>query len=296
MKVSLWKDIRKYSKTKGKVPLDERQLEAQRDIYIELAKSVILGFMLCIVAFEYMHMYGNETSYNFGTIGVCSLGTITYYYMLRFCYCNVIGLDSTFEMVLVPALLFAPFTLFYTSAIVIEALQLPTFNYLIAAAFFPLYFFIFYMGANKVYNNGLAQLEKEMLQEEQHFHSRKMLVINFIVIGIIAFMLPIPYDTVFSIGIILSAIFNLYSIYRFGFTTPSNDYILNNEGLSYHKALWGKKGRFVPYEDILDVSLQDTFNIGYAKDKVKIVCKDGSHIYLFPENSFRFCTELKNNL
>ena len=46
MKTSLLRDIIRYAKTKGKAPLDERQMDTLKDLYMELAKSVILAFCL----------------------------------------------------------------------------------------------------------------------------------------------------------------------------------------------------------------------------------------------------------
>ena len=82
----------------------------------------------------------------------------------------------------------------------------------------------------------------------------------------------------------------------YGFYTPHNAYILNESGLIYHKSLWNGRGGFLRYDEIESVKQQDTFNVGYAKDKVCIHCHDGRDILLFPENAYRFCVELENNL
>ena len=49
MKTSLLRDIIRYAKTKGKAPLDERQMDTLKDLYMELAKSVILAFMVFMI-------------------------------------------------------------------------------------------------------------------------------------------------------------------------------------------------------------------------------------------------------
>ena len=54
MKHSLLKDIIGYAKTKGRAPLDERQMNTLKDLYIELAKSTLLG---CMVSLSYMAIW-----------------------------------------------------------------------------------------------------------------------------------------------------------------------------------------------------------------------------------------------
>lgn len=66
--------------------------------------------------------------------------------------------------------------------------------------------------------------------------------------------------------------------------------------MHYYKALWNRQGGHIAYQDIESVEQRDTFNIGYAKDKVLIHCKDGKKIMLFPENAYQFCIEIENNL
>lgn len=56
MKSSLLKDIRKYAKTKGRVPLHERQMNTLKDLYLEFAKSIIIGFMIFMIAYGYMEL------------------------------------------------------------------------------------------------------------------------------------------------------------------------------------------------------------------------------------------------
>ena len=51
MKTSLLRDIIRYAKTKGKAPLDERQMDALKDLYMELAKSVLLAFMVFTIVY-----------------------------------------------------------------------------------------------------------------------------------------------------------------------------------------------------------------------------------------------------
>lgn len=87
-----------------------------------------------------------------------------------------------------------------------------------------------------------------------------------------------------------------YFIWQYGFAQPRNIYILDEQGLHYRKALWNRKGGFVSYDDIVSAKQQDTFNIGYAKDKVCVQLKNGEQILLYPENPYRFCTEIENNL
>ena len=53
MKTSLLRDIIRYAKTKGKAPLDERQMDTLKELYMELAKSVILAFMVFMIVYGY---------------------------------------------------------------------------------------------------------------------------------------------------------------------------------------------------------------------------------------------------
>lgn len=296
MKVSLWSDIRTYSKTKDRVPLDERQLETQKDLYMELAKSVCLAFMMYIAIMIFMLQFEVTLTNEVMMGGVSALGTITYFYLLRFCYHNIVGVDATFEVILVPAFTFIPCTFYYSGNILLELFHAPRIAYIMMACCIPIFLLVTYLGANKVYQNGKAQSLQYIQKEEQHFHSRRILMTFLIISFIILIVLPIPYYALFKVCTVSSSIFVLYNIYSYGFTTPSNDYILNNEGLSFRKAMWGKKGKFIPYDEIEDISLQDTFNIGYAKDKVRISCKDGTKVYLYPENAYQFYSELNNCL
>ena len=137
---------------------------------------------------------------------------------------------------------------------------------------------------------------REIYQGEIHFRSRKQIV-NFIIITIIFIsILPISFDALFQIGIVAGTLLILFMICYYGFYTPHNEYILNESGLIYHKSLWNGRGGFLRYDEIESVKQQDTFNVGYAKDKVCIHCYDGRDILLFPENAYRFCVELENNL
>lgn len=293
MKLSLWKEIRTYSKTKGLIPLDERQMDALKELYLELAKSMILGCMVFIVTYGFMDMRGQTLSINFMNLAICLLGAITYDYTIRFCYLNVIGLDANFEILLVPAMLFTPCLFFYTGFMILQLFILPPLVYLLLLCCLPLFFILAYLGLNRVYQNGKQQLEQEIKAEELHFRSRRQIVNYVIIAASLINFLPISYDLLFKCVLVLTSLLLLYHLYLYGFKTPMNDYILNEEGLRYKKALWGKKGGFLRYEDIQDIRQQDTFNIGYSKDKVHILCKDGRSVYLFPENSYRFCVEIK---
>ena len=65
MKTSLLRDIIRYAKTKGKAPLDERQMDTLKDLYMELAKSVILAFMVFMIVYGYKELYQKESTFNY---------------------------------------------------------------------------------------------------------------------------------------------------------------------------------------------------------------------------------------
>ena len=67
MKTSLLRDIIRYAKTKGKAPLDERQMDTLKDLYMELAKSVILAFMVFMIVYGYKELYQprNESAWSY---------------------------------------------------------------------------------------------------------------------------------------------------------------------------------------------------------------------------------------
>ena len=108
MKTSLLRDIIRYAKTKGKAPLDERQMDTLKDLYMELAKSVILAFMVFMIVYGYKELYQKESTFNYMSLAMSLLGAITYYYLLRSCYQQVIGIDVNFEILVIPALGFTP--------------------------------------------------------------------------------------------------------------------------------------------------------------------------------------------
>ena len=82
MKTSLLRDIIRYAKTKGKAPLDERQMDTLKDLYMELAKSVILAFMVFMIIYGYKEMYQKESTFNYMSLAMSLLGAVTYYYLL----------------------------------------------------------------------------------------------------------------------------------------------------------------------------------------------------------------------
>ena len=96
-KQSLLKDIIRYGKTKGKAPLDERQMDTLKNLYIELARSVLLAFMIFSIAYGYKEIHGEEISYSYFNLSVGIIGAVTYYYLLRFAYQQVIGIDENFQ-------------------------------------------------------------------------------------------------------------------------------------------------------------------------------------------------------
>lgn len=293
MKQTLWKTIRENNKKKGCIPFDERQMNTLRDLYIELAKTLIMTFMIFMLAYGYMEMYGKETSFSFLYLSMSLLGTITYYYTLRFCYSNVVCIDTTFEMVIVPAFIFTPYLLIVSCIILCNILHISLTFSIVFFCCYPIVIFLLYKAANRVYQKGRQQLECELNNGEIRFRSKRIVMTGALYASIILFILPIPYDIIFSIASFMATLLIVCNIYRYGFSTPHNEYILNDTGLYYHKALWGKKGNYIAYEDIQNIHVQDTFNIGYAKDKVRIECKDGSKIMLYPENAYQFYSELK---
>lgn len=296
MKPSLWKDIVKYGKTKGKAPLDERQMDTLKDQYMELAKSVITGFLILIITYGYMDMYGIECEIPIMYSGMGLLGAITYYHLIRFAYLQIIGIDVNFEILLVPAFLCTPFLFINSILVIASQIELTITLRLIILFSYPLIFWLLYVGVNHVYRNGRIIADQNIEKGEMHFKSRKQIVNYLIIAYVLLVVLPISYDLVLSISFIAGSILTLLLLWYYGFHTPHNTYILNEEGLRYHKTLWNGKGGFLRYDEIASVKQQDTFNIGYQKDKVCIVCKDGSQILLYPENAYRFCTEIENNL
>ena len=296
MKTSLLRDIIRYAKTKGKAPLDERQMDALKDLYMELAKSVLLAFMVFTIVYGYMDFYEKESTFSYLNISVSLIGALTYYYLLRSCYQQVIGIDVNFEILVIPALGFTPTLLMNALHVFGILFHADSLYFRFTSLLWPLYFLLFYLGANRVYQKGRLAMEQEIYQGELHFRSRKQIVNAIIVAIIFLSILPIPFDALFQIGFVTGTGLMLFMIWYYGFHTPHNEYILNESGLIYHKALWNGKGGFLRYEEIESVKQQDTFHVGYAKDKVCIHCYDGRDILLFPENAYRFCVELENNL
>ncbi len=147
-----------------------------------------------------------------------------------------------------------------------------------------------------MYQHGKMVMEKEIELGELSFRSRKMITNYVLFFLIIACMLPISYDMLCHMTLLLAMLFLFYTIWQYGFHTPTNIYVFDEEGLRYHKALWNRKGGYLRYDEIVSVKQQDTFNIGYAKDKVCIHTKQGKDVLLYPENPYRFCTELENLL
>lgn len=295
MKNSLAKDLIRYARTKGRAPLDERQMNTLKDIYVELAKSALIGMMLFLILYGYMDMRGMDTGLSFLNIGTSYIGTLAYYYFLRICYQQVIGIDVNFEIIVIPALFFTPSLCMNTLHILGLLFEVDDMYHIIVALLWPLYSFLLYAGANRVYQKGQLVQEYQMEHGELHFRSRKQIVNYVIIILVLLALLPISYDALFQVGIIACTIFTCYMIWYYGFHTPSNEYILNEAGLRFTRALWNRKGGFIPYEEIIAVDQRDTFNIGYSKDKVCIRCKDGKEIMLYPENAYQFCVELENN-
>lgn len=296
MKPSLMKDMIRYAKTKGRAPLDERQMNTLKDLYVELAKSMILFFMTFMIVYGYMERYGQETDFDYLNLAVSYLGTLTYYYLIRFCYQQVIGFDVNFEVLVIPALVFSPFLFMNTLHVIGIYFDFEKLYFYVTTALFPLYYLIIYYGANRVYQKGKAAQERQIESGELHFRSRKQIT-NYVIITIIVCAVrPISYDAIFKIGLLLATCMVFYMIWYYGFHTPQNEYILNEKGLIYTRALWNHKGGLLPYDQIERIEQRDTFNIGYSKDKVCILTKDGQKIMLYPENSYQFCVELENNL
>lgn len=296
MKVSLWRDIYKYAKAKGTVPLDERQMDTLKNLYLELAKALIMGFMVFSTLYGYMDLRGLESTFSYLELSCSLLGALTYYYMLRFCYQDVIGIDSNFEMLLVPAIIFTPCLLMEGGLLIISFFDIPVPSDIYVFTSLPIFLVLTYQGANLVYRKGKAQQEQDSYQGELHFRSRKQIV-NYIIITLVLIALfPIPYDTVLNLLLLCACILVISTVCYYGLYTPHNEYILNESGVIYHRALWGKKGGFLPYSEIRDIQQQDTFNVGYSKDKVCIYMKNGEEIRLYPENAYQFCVEVKNNL
>lgn len=296
MKESLLKDIIHYAKTKGRTPLDERQMNTLKNLYIELAKSTVMGCMVFIALYGYMDFKNLDSSISFLSLASSYLGALTFYYLIRFCYEQVIGIDVNFEIIVVPALLFTPNLIMNTIHILGSLLDLEKNFYVMTSLLWPLYLILVYLGVNRIYQKGKIVQEQHLEKGEIHFRYRRQIVNYVISIIVIISLFPIPYDFLFQLGLVLTSIFVIYLIIYYGFYTPHNEYILNETGLTYNKALWNHKGGYIPYHDIQKIEQRDTFNIGYAKDKVFIHCKDGQKIKLFPENAYQFCVELDNNL
>lgn len=296
MKKSLAKDLIRYAKTKGKAPLDERQMNMLKDLYIELAKSSLLGMTVFLILYGYMDARGFACSISFLNLGTSYVGALTYYYFIRICYQQVIGIDVNFEIIVIPALFFTPSLLMNTLHLIGMRLEVDSIYYTITAMLWPVYFLLLYAGANRVYQKGMLAQEYQMEHGELRFRSRKVIVNYVIVVLILLAVFPIPYDIIFQLGIIASTIFTFCMIWYYGFHTPQNEYILNETGLLFARTLWNQKGGFIPYADMLSIDQRDTFNIGYSKDKVCIHCKDGKNILLYPENAYQFCVEIENNL
>lgn len=296
MKGSLLKDIIHYAKTKGRAPLDERQMDKLKNLYIELAKSTVMGCMVFIVLYGYMDFRNLECSISFLSLASSYLGALTFYYLIRFCYEQVIGIDVNFEIIVVPALLFTPNLIMNTIHILGSLLNFEKDFYIMTSFLWPLYLILIYLGVNRVYQKGKIVQEQHLEKGEIHFRYRRQIVNYVISIITIISLFPIPYDFLFQLGLVVTTVFIIYLIIYYGFYNPHNEYILNETGLIYHKALWNHKGGYIPYEDIQKIEQRDTFNIGYAKDKVFIHCKDGQKIMLFPENAYQFCVEIENNI
>lgn len=296
MNTSLWKDIRKYAKTKGTIPLDERQMNTLKDLYLEFAKSIILGFMIFMIAYGYMELREIKTNFNFIILFSSLLGCISYYYTLRFCYSNVIGIDSNFELLLIPAFVFFPISFTYMIEMTLSFFNTPKIFMQFAFFLLPILIYLAYKGANLVYLKGIQQQEIETYNGELHFRSRRVSITYLQLIIIFISFYPISYEFYFNMFMICNSIFPLAMIIYYGFTTPHNEYILNESGVIYHKTLWGRQGGIILYSEIESIEQQDSFNVGYAKDKVRILCKDGREIKLFPENAYQFCIEITNNI
>lgn len=296
MKSSLMKDMIKYAKTKGRAPLDERQMNTLKDLYVELAKSMILFFMTFMIVYGYMERYGQETDFDYLNLAVSYLGALTFYYLIRFCYQQVIGFDVNFEVLVIPALVFTPFLLMNTLYLVGFLFDFDKVYFYIMTGLFPIYYLIIYFGANRVYQKGKMVQEQQIESGELHFRSRKQTTNYVIITIVICAVLPISYDAIFKLGLVSATCIVFYMIWYYGFHTPQNEYILNESGLIYTKALWNRKGGLLPYDQIDHIEQRDTFNIGYSKDKVCVYTKDGQEIMLYPENAYQFCVEVENNL
>lgn len=296
MKQSLLKDMIHYAKTKGRAPLDERQMNTLKDQYVELAKSTILGCLIFIILYGYMDIKNMESSFNFLALSSSYLGAVTFYYLVRFCYQQVIGIDVNFEVLVIPALFFTPNLIMNTIHIIGSLFNADKNFYYITSFLWPLYAILLYLGVNRVYQKGSIVQEQLLEKGEIHFRSRKQAVNYLITIIIILAMLPISYDFLFQTGLVAGTLFTLYIIWYYGFSTPHNEYILDENGLTFYKTLWNHEGAKLLYNDIQYIEQRDTFNIGYAKDKVLVHCKDGKEYMLFPENAYQFCVELENNL
>ena len=151
MKTSLLRDIIRYAKTKGKAPLDERQMDALKDLYMELAKSVLLAFMVFTIVYGYMDFYEKESTFSYLNISVSLIGALTYYYLLRSCYQQVIGIDVNFEILVIPALGFTPTLLMNALHVFGILFHADSLYFRFTSLLWPLYFLLFYLGANRVY-------------------------------------------------------------------------------------------------------------------------------------------------
>lgn len=296
MKPSLLKDIIGYAKTKGKVPLDERQMNILKELYIELARSVIMGFMFLIIAYGYMERQGMQTNFTFLELSMSLLGSICYYYTLRFCSVGVIGIDANFEYLVVPALCFSPF-LYSTSYLAIcYTFQVPEFFLKYAIVVFILAWIFLYAGLNFAYRKGKANHDQEDHDGELHFHSKKQFMPMIFLITCIIALFPIDRQLFYCILLILGSISIAVSIFFAIFMVNYDEYILGDDHLVFHRDLWGRKGTSIPYSNILHIEQTDTFHVGYAKDKIRITCKNGKSYLLYPENAYTFYEELLSNI
>ena len=64
--------------------------------------------MVFMIIYGYKEMYQKESTFNYMSLAMSLLGAVTYYYLLRSCYQQVIGIDVNFEILVIPALGFTP--------------------------------------------------------------------------------------------------------------------------------------------------------------------------------------------
>lgn len=197
MKSSLLKDIRKYAKTKGRVPLDERQMNTLKDLYLEFAKSIIIGFMIFMIAYGYMELRKIEIVLSFITLSTCLVGAISYYYTLRFYYSNVIGIDSNFEFLIVPAFIFTPCSFFTTLGVILSFFKASKIIMQLLIFLLPVFIYLLYKGANLVYQKGKEQQEIEDYHGELHFRSRRISTTYIQIALVIISFNPLSYELYF---------------------------------------------------------------------------------------------------